>query len=55
MKNILALVGGAWVLTTIYRVGEMVGEIKGSVRTVKDIHNEFKTEKKRIWETEAKA
>lgn len=55
MKNILALVGGAWVLTTIYRTGEMVGEIKGSLRAIRDIHKEFKTEKKKIWETGARA
>lgn len=55
MKNVLAIIGGVCIVKTVYKVGEMVGEIKGSLKTVKDIHNEFKTEKKKIWETEARA
>ena len=55
MKNILMFIGGTWVLSKVYEVGKTVGEIKGSIETLKDIRKEYKSEKKRIWETEARA
>lgn len=55
IKNLFALLGVSYAIKTIYKAGEMVGEVKGSLRAVKEIRKEFKAEKKKIWETEARA
>lgn len=49
MKNILAIVGGLCVAKTIYKIGEIAGEIKTVRREVSEIRRERKEEYKKVW------
>ena len=55
MKNVLALIGGVYVLKTVYKTGEKVGELKMALKEIKQIHKDLQREKQKIWETEARA
>lgn len=48
MKNFLALVGGYTILKAIYETGKVVGEVKGSIKQIRNIRKELKEELKEL-------